>query len=256
MYFCYVDESGDCGLTNSPTRYFVLSGLVVHELRWSQSLDQLIEFRRELKNRYGLRLRQEIHASGFITRPGNELIMIKRNDRLAIIRMFADFLAKLQDSNLINVVVDKNGKRLDYDVFTQAWKALIQRFENTISHHNFPGPRNPDDKGLLICDHTDDKKLITLLRQMRRYNPIPNQATFGAGYRNVSVSSIVEDPVFRDSEHHYFIQAADLVAFLLYQRLDPNVYMKKKAGNNYFNKLEPILCKVASSSDPMGIVRL
>jgi len=32
----YVDESGDSGLPSdgSPTRYFCLSGLVVHELRW------------------------------------------------------------------------------------------------------------------------------------------------------------------------------------------------------------------------------
>ena len=28
----YVDESGDVGLVGSPTRYFVLVGLVVHEL--------------------------------------------------------------------------------------------------------------------------------------------------------------------------------------------------------------------------------
>jgi len=256
MYLCYVDESGDCGLANSPTRYFVLSGLVVHELRWSHYLDQLIEFRRDLKTRYGLKLRQEIHSSGFITRPGNELLMIKRNDRLAIIRMFADFLSKLPDSSLINVVVDKSVKASGYDVFSQAWKALIQRFENTISHHNFPGPANADERGLIICDNTDDKKLITLLRQMRRYNPIPNQPQFGSGFRNLSLSYIVEDPVFRDSEHHYFIQAADLAAFLLYQRLSPNTYMRRHAGGNYFLRLNPILCKVASGSDPHGIVRL
>ncbi|MBK7203929.1 MAG: DUF3800 domain-containing protein [Anaerolineae bacterium] len=30
MYLMYVDESGDCGLTNSPTRYFVLTGLILN----------------------------------------------------------------------------------------------------------------------------------------------------------------------------------------------------------------------------------
>ena len=34
MFLMYVDESGDCGLQNSPTRYLVLTGLVIHELRW------------------------------------------------------------------------------------------------------------------------------------------------------------------------------------------------------------------------------
>ncbi len=49
MYLMYVDESGDIGLTGSPTRYFVLTGLVLHELRWRQTLDELIAFRREQK---------------------------------------------------------------------------------------------------------------------------------------------------------------------------------------------------------------
>jgi len=51
MYLMYVDESGDCGLENSPTRYFVLTGMILHELRWQACLEQLIEFRRRLKAR-------------------------------------------------------------------------------------------------------------------------------------------------------------------------------------------------------------
>jgi hypothetical protein len=173
-----------------------------------------------------------------------------------MIRSFADLLAGLADLNIINVVVDKSTKNQGYEVFENAWRALIQRFENTISNHNFPGPANPDDRGLLLCDHTDDKKLMGLLRRMRRYNPVPNQPQHGAGYRNIAISYIVEDPVFRDSEHHYFIQAADLAAFLLYQRIHPNRYMRRNGGGNYFLRLAPILCRVASSSDPYGIVRL
>ena len=253
MYFCYVDESGDCGLIKSPTRYFVLTGLVVHELRWIPYLEQVIDFRRALKARYGLKLREEFHASALITRP-RDLVRIKRHHRLDMIRYFVDFLAGQTDLNLINVVVDKADKGQGYDVFSQAWKALIQRFENTISNHNFPGPANPDERGLLFCDHTDDQKLITLLRQQRRYNPIPHQPRFGDGYRNLPISYIVEDPVFRDSAHHYFIQAADLAAFLLYQRLAPNSYMRRTAGRNYFRRFQPILCKVASGKDPDGIV--
>lgn len=91
---------------------------------------------------------------------------------------------------------------------------------------------------------------------MRKFNPIPNQTTYGTGYRNLRLTNIIEDPNFRESHHSYFIQAADLAAFLLYQRLAPSAYMKKKSGNNYFNRLEPILCKVASSRDNMGIVWL
>ena len=255
MFFIYVDESGDSGLTHSPTRYFVLTGLVIHELRWQTYLTQLIAFRKRIRDRFGLKLREELHAGHLITRPGT-LVRIKRNDRLAIIRAFADELASMQDISIINVIVDKTGKPVGYDVFENAWKVLIQRFENTLSHRNFLGPVNADDRGLLIPDNTDNKKLTQLLRKMRKYNPIPNQAHFGGGSRNLNLRNIIEDPYFKNSEESYFTQAADLAAFLLYQRHAPNAYMKSKSGQNYFNRLEPVLCKVASMTNRLGIVRL
>ena len=255
MYLMYVDESGDVGMVNSPTRYFVLTGLVVHELRWQNYLEQLIAFRRRMRVSFGLRLRDEIHASAFMNRPG-ELVRIPKNERLTILRMFADELAQMTDLNVINVVVDKQNRTQTYDVFGMAWKVLIQRFENTLSRHNFSGPTNPDERGMIFPDHTDDKKLTDLLRKMRRYNPVPNQSSFGIGYRNLQVGSIIEDPNYRDSAQSYFIQAADTIAYLLYQNIAPNAYIRKKSGHNYFDRLKPILCLAASSKDPRGIVRL
>jgi hypothetical protein len=255
MYLMYVDESGDVGLTNSPSRYFVLTGLVIHELRWRDMLDQLVAFRRQMRSKYGLHLRDELHAAALITSPG-ALSRIKRYDRLAIVREFADELAQIADINVINIVVDKRGKSAGFDVFEWAWKSLIQRFENTTSHRNFRGPQNSDERGIILPDNTDGQKLQRLLRKMRHYNPIPNQAAFGSGYRNLRLQTIIEDPWLKDSAHSYFIQAADLCAYLLYQHLEPNTYMRKKAGYNYFQRLDPILCKVASSTDPLGIVRL
>ena len=255
MYLMYVDESGDCGLSNSPSRYFSLTGVVIHELRWQEYLDQIVAFRRRMRERFGLRLREEIHAAAMISRPG-DLVRIPRYDRLTILRHFADLVASLSDFNIINIAVDKQGKASDYDVFGVAWKALIQRFENTLSRRNFTGPANPDERGMIFPDHTDDKKLTQLLRQLRRYNPIPNQAAFGMGYRNLPFVRIIEDPSFRRSDHSYFIQVADLAAYLLYQYLAPNAYMRRKGGHRYLFRLQPILCTVASSSDPMGIVRV
>jgi hypothetical protein len=257
MYLMYVDESGDCGLQNSPTRYVILTGLVVHELRWRPCLGQLIAFRQRIKAKFGLRLREELHAARMLTRPG-DLVRIKRNDRLAIIRAFADQIAGMTDLNLINVVVDKEAKPPDTDVFGIAWRALVQRFENTIGHRNFAGPANADERGLLFPDRTDDKKLTALVRKMRRFNPVPNRTDLGPGHRNLPLQTVIEDPSFRDSEHSYFIQAVDCAAFLLYQRLVPSLYIKKNSGQNYFARLDPVLCKVVAPRDPwgMGIVWL
>lgn len=251
----YVDESGDPGMTNSPTRYFALSGLVIHELRWKSYLDELVTFRRDLKQRFGLKLREEIHAGAMLTRPGG-LNRIPKHQRLEIIRRFADQLASMPELNVVNVLVDKQGKHPNYEPFERAWEALIQRFENTISHRNFPGTRNTDDMGMLFPDRTDEKKLRLLMRRMRAYNPVTNQPQHGPGYRNLVLRRIIEDANHRDSQDSYWIQAADLCAFLLYQHQVPSAYMRRKSGQNYLFRLNPILCTQAATRDPHGIVRL
>ena len=143
MHIMYVDESGDPGVQGSPSRYYILSGIVVHELRWLDYLNQISDFRRRMQGAFGLRMREEISGSAMMSKPGT-LVRIPRNDRLTIIRAFASELASIRDMSVINVVVDKRGKDQNYDVFAMAWKALLQRFENTISSRNFPGPVNPD----------------------------------------------------------------------------------------------------------------
>jgi hypothetical protein len=253
----YVDESGDPGSQGSPSEHFILSGLVIHESQWITNLEQLISFRQRMRSAFGLLMREEIHAAHFISRPGS-LSRIARNDRLSILRHFADELASMTDINIINVVVSKYNKPHDYNIFNSGWMALIQGFSNTISSRNFPGSKNSyDDNGMIIPDNTDVKKLTQLLRRMRRYNPIPNmQSMFGTGYRNLTVRNLIEDPYFKRSDDSYFIQAADLAAYLLYQHITPNKYMQLKGGHRHFDGLEPILCRQASHSDPRGIVWL
>jgi hypothetical protein len=253
MYLIYVDESGDAGLIGSPTRYFVLSGFVVHELRWSVVLDSIIAFRRSLKNLYSLKLREEIHAAQFMYHPGS-LSRIEKHVRLKILREVLDFQAKLPDVNIINVVVDKQNKPFDYDVFESAWKCLIQRFHNTLSYKNFPGPQNTDDLGLIVTDRTDEPRLRALVRRIRRYNPIPLRGTLG--YRELPLKNLVEDPVHRDSLHSYFIQLVDVNAYFLMQKLTPSKYIRNKGARNFFDRLNPVLCRVASATNPQGIVMI
>lgn len=259
MYLIYVDESGDVGLTNSPTRFFVLSGLVVHELRWRSTFEAIVAFRRDLRQRYGLKLRDEIHAHAFIHRPA-ELARIPKSLRVRILRDVIDFQASMSDVSVLNVVVDKSGKSAGYNVFDNAWMVFLQRFHNTLSYRNFPGPRNPQDLGMLIADQTDEVRLRKLVRRLRRYNPVPHDQQYAQrnapGYRQLLMDLIVEDPVTRDSKHSYFVQLADVNAFFLYQKMAPNTYLKKKGAQNYFNRLDPVLCKVASRTHPQGIVML
>lgn len=253
MYLMYVDESGDVGLASSPSRHFILSGFVLHELRWQAILDAIVVFRERLRTTYGLKLREEIHAAHFMY-SSSHLQHIPKHRRLSILRDVLDFQASLPDVNIINVVVDKQGKAAPFDVFEVAWSTIIQRFHNTIGHGNFPGPRNATDYGILITDKTDEPKLRSLVRRMRKYNPVPNKAA--SGYRQLLITTHVEDPVHRDSLHSYFVQFADVNAYFLKQKLDPSKYVRGKGARNYFDRLNPVLCRVASSSHPQGVVLL
>lgn len=250
MYLMYVDESGDPGNNTAQSNYFCLSGLVVHESEWRNLIDALMRFRRTLNNVYGFPVRAEIHSVKLLR---HSEFGIEKHNRLAILRNYLDELAKMNFISFTNVVIDKRGKPDSYDVFSSAWRTLFQRFENTLTHGNFPGGYKRSF-GTIFTDATNGEKLTGIMRKMSVHNPIPNQ--LGDGYRNIRVLRIIEDPSPRNSAHSLPIQACDVVAYFLHQSLKPNSYVKKSGAQMYFNRLENVLNKRASNTHPMGIVML
>ncbi|RMH14259.1 MAG: DUF3800 domain-containing protein [Planctomycetota bacterium] len=261
----YVDDSGDTGLISngSPTRHYCLTGLVIHELRWADTMRELLSFRHWLKRKYKVYLDDELHASEMLSKPGHcpqSLARLRKHERAAILRHHADQLARLPDIRLINVCVDKaSGKDQDsHSVFRRAWFALFQRFENTILHRNFPGSPNEHERGLVFPDGMDCARLKAHLDDMRVRNPLFVRQRDGS---RVSIDEpirlLIEDPVCRDSRHSYFIQAADCAAYLFKQFLEPNGYAQKHGIQAYFPKrLKHVLCTHACNADPLGVVRL
>ena len=256
MYLMYVDESGDIGLVRSPTTHFALSSLVLHESRWRDFIEQIVAFRKWVRAHYGLPIRIEIHASEYIRHspyPG-----LSRPTRLKILQDFIDELAQTDYISITNVVVDKTNKQSDYDVFTNAWQVMFQRFENTLLHGNFSGGFRRDF-GVVLTDNTDGKKLTRMVRRMAVWNPIPHMASrygLGSGYRNMPILRVIEDPSLRDSRDSYPIQACDTAAYFLMQRFRPNGFIKKAGAQFLFDRLGPVLNKHASTSNRLGIVRL
>ena len=252
MYLMYVDESGDTGLVGSPTSYFALSGIIVHESRWKDFINILIAFRRTLKSVYGLPIRTEIHASHYIN---HKPVDLPRYIRLAILRNTLDELAKLDYIRITNVIVRKTGKPPGYDVFNSAWGTLFQRFENTMGNGNFPGAHR-SDSGLIITDAGAGKNLVRLVRKMAVYNFIPHDPRFGGGARNVPITRVIEDPHAKDSAESLPIQMADVAAYFLHQRYAPSAFIKKQKAHLYFDRLSPILNKWASRFNNLGTVVL
>ncbi len=228
----YIDESGDVGIENSPTNYFVLSAFVIHEESWLDILDDLIEFRRYLKQRYGLKMKEEIHASEFVNGRVNLFAEIPKNDRIDLLKKCLKWLDGRTDLSIISIRCDKQktARISKNDVFEFTWRALIQRFENTLSHKNFPGG-NIHDKGIIVADNTDGGKLTVLLRKMRRMNYIPNSNS-----RNMRLRAVIEDPIMRDSANSYFHQMIDVVAFFARQFYEPNRHIRKKGARTFYTK--------------------
>ena len=230
MYFCYIDESGDVGKVMSPSQFFVLSALCVHESAWQGLLDDLILFRRHLKKLYGLTMTEEIHASVFINGNPNLKAGISKNHKILILRECLRFLNSRDDLSIVTVRIEKN-QNYTNDVFEFAWKLLIQRIDNTLKAGNFPGQLKAD-KGLIISDNTDEIKLRRLLRKMRRFNFVPSR--FGRTPINAKITSIIEDPVTRDSRMSYIHQMVDIVCYFARQYYEPNKTIRKKGLRNFY----------------------
>lgn len=258
MYIMYVDECGDSGLQESSSRYFILSGMVMHEAYWTDTMNRIHALRKELLEKYGLPVMRELHAGEMLGRSSKKYSDIGKLDRMMIFRDVLGFEQTLEKTRIINVVVDKRGKSFGFSPFETAWDALINRFENTIRHGNFPNPysdgRAPfQEKGLLIVDETDEKKLRMLIRQMRHGNVIPSAIDHGASIRH-DLTRVIEDPLHKQSEWSLPIQLCDANSYFLKQTLEPNSTVKKYKAKNYFYRLEPILLKEACASNEYGIV--
>ncbi|WP_321395805.1 DUF3800 domain-containing protein [Emcibacter sp.] len=253
MYLMYVDESGDPGHNVNITKYFILSSIVVHEQDWQLFIDRLVQFRRVLRDSYGLPLRAEIHAVEYLRK---QVFNIPKYERLALMRNFIDELAKMPIA-ITSVVINKQEflRRRMFaegdDIFITAWKYLFQRFENTLGWGNFPRSQT-SDKGIAITDNTDGGKLIKLVRKMSVYNPVPNVG--GRGFRPLPIQRVIEDPHFKDSVMSLPIQACDVCAYFLMQYYNPNKYVKSKGADKYYFRLAPVLNNNASRTNKFGIV--
>ncbi|KAA2241130.1 hypothetical protein F0L46_04855 [Salinarimonas soli] len=108
---------------------------------------------------------------------------------------------------------------------------------------------NAGSQALIFSD--EGKSYDSMLRKLRRVNYIPSR--YGAP-RNVPLTRIVEDIVYKKSEASYFIQAADLAAFSLLRFKHPTEKLTKYGVDKSFLLLERAMVKDANRKDRFGIV--
>lgn len=201
--FAYIDETGDTGpyVEGSPksgSKSYSLGCLLIPMTGWTESLDEVVQMRREVSSTYGVRMNVEAKA--------NELVGIKKTYRdlglgdgqvRDIYQRHVDAVTSVS-SGVGAIVLDKSKiKKQDLDIFETAWEYLFTRLRKRAEDSGHPI--------VVVHDKGEEGRVRKHLRRFRRVN------WQGAGMGHAPL--LIEDAVPRDSKQSYFIQMADLVAY-------------------------------------------
>ena len=247
MHIFYADESYD-------NRYFVVSALGFRLERWRAILSSIQDFRRDLRDRFGVKVTREIHASSFIRDCGDNISARKLNlgERKHIFELCLKQLGSLDpEVRIINICLAVHGRDLEVTHFW-AVERLINRIQKTMETKR--------SHAIVVFDEGKERQITGILRRMAVFNPIPSRFETwpdGSITRNITVERIVEDVVFRPSHRSYFLQCADHAAFALLKREShpPAAFIQRWGYHRLFPILAPVRFLAASPRDPDGIVR-
>lgn len=256
MYLAYFDESGDDGYPKYSSELFVLTSGYLYHQKWQEIYNSIKEFRKQLKQDFGIPLKLEFKAREFILNKNPyRNFNISDDNRKKVLGITAEFLGNI-DIKFINVVINK--KKIpgqEYPVLENAVKFNIQRIENDLTI-------DPLNKFLIITDEGRVGKMRHTTRKIQRINIIPSKYT---GRYRKEIKLMIEDPLPKKSQESYFIQMCDFVAFLVY------LYgIKKFSSGNWsgrlssilnedelieiLNKIKPVLNLKATYNNEYGIV--
>jgi hypothetical protein len=214
MYLCYMDESGDAGVSGSPTLTYTVGAILVHETHWVGLFNDLIGFRRYLRSAFGLRMRAEIKANQLVHGSGPWAdLTVGDNTRKRIYRAFMRFQGKSGGLLTYAVVINKRNLGSADDVRDRAWRYAFQRIERTMAARN--------ERVMLIPDAGQYRWIRKLAREMRRFSMAGSMLRTGALERPM-MNVLIDDPVERESHESYFIQLADLNAYAAYRNAVPD----------------------------------
>lgn len=257
MRIAYYDESGDDGYPQYSSPLFALSALYMHYLQWQANFDRIKDFRRRLRDDYGLPVKTEFHTKYFVLgkRPYRAL-GLSESDRVEITGLVADMIGSLE-LKIISVVIAKPQlARRDVSVLDTALKFSVQRIENDLDP-----ARNPSERFMIITDPGRVGAMRGTTRRIQRINYIPSR--FGPQPYRREISALIEDPMQKDSKESYFIQLAD-VAFVVYLyaifetgvgrlhgRMPKDVTRAKV--HDWLDRMLPSLNTLAAGDDKYGV---
>jgi hypothetical protein len=250
MYFCYVDESGDCGAYDATkpdktgSKFFILAGIIVAANKWKISLETMKAFRKKIAREGSLPYHIEFHCAEMIDpHKVKEFTQISVPARWKLMEEYAETLGDNTAFNLITVVIDKAKSTLKPEEYlTAAVTKLYQAYDEFLKAN--------ETNGILFFDRANEKHINTHVRKLL------GTGASGEKIPDIRIGWVLEDPIFRVSSDSMFIQSADLVAYTLKEKEFPQASRQKHQAHKIFNrKLTPIVFKSIIADDD-GIIRV
>lgn len=246
MLLAYFDDSGEEGI-------FLLAGVVVQESEWLQMLDAWTDYRRWLRQSYGLRISKgsgrrvpvELHATDIATgqkdwRP----LKIGLEGRLRAYRVGLRLIGRFARVFAVAWVPERAASPYPSATspLTECWTVALERL-TTYSMKSASGAR-----ALTFVDAGYEDQLRKVLRRMRRYHRV---GSIYGGSLPAAAPMLLDDPVLRESKQSPFIQMADLCAYAALRELRPT----KRVGDLWPHLGEGVLRQVNQQTrgQPPGI---
>lgn len=223
-YIAYFDETGDDGISTASSDHFILTSLYMPTESWQQNFNQMRALRKELRDKYGFHVTEEMHTKHFLTdKNPYRKYNWKPEIKCEILKAFTLTIAAM-DLKVVNVIIDKTKFTNDnYHVLENALKYNIQRIEND---------SNGEWNYLIITDEGRIAPMRKTARTIRAYNPI--QSKYSYGFSNQPIANMIEDIMEKSSEECYFIQICDFISFFVHLYFEITVRGKelpKRVGN-------------------------
>lgn len=234
MHLVYIDDSFE-------KPYQVYSAIAVPAAKWREHYERIQEWRRALKQSDGILVTKEFHATDFCAgrgRLGPKIVTKWRRSRI-----FREALTLISGLEGVKVF---SACRTDHTEW--ALERLFVRIHKTMETW--------DSHATLIIDEGKEADITRLLRKLGVYNPVQVYVAPGVTEtRNLKLSRILEDPVFKPSDRSYFVQMADFVAYALLRR-ESQLPSKNEYGyHTAFELLNDVFAREASIHDPHGVIR-
>lgn len=208
MELIYIDESGDSGTINSPTKEYLLVAMIVPEEYWYELDARIAQARQRMKIQLGLDFSAEIHAVEFLG--GAKFHQgLETWQRLWVTRWL---LRELSRQNGLRFAVIARSKEFQSEVFDTAWVALKDSLDSKTR-----------GRIIMITDVTDRQAVLRAIGRHPISNPA-DQTSIKPSFH----AKLIEDPIHMDSRHSRILQMVDLVAYLWRQKLRPNSLFQKR----------------------------